>query len=79
MGFMVSKKVLDTTTKCANRFACLKGHDYPLCEVVCQLAPKLLETFCVKREACVYCDPFDPIEGFCTCPTRIELYLRYGI
>jgi hypothetical protein len=78
MNSNVPNEILKTTTKCEHDFSCLKDDSYPRCKAVRELLPNFLEAQCVKYE-CPYCYSFSSTEGFCSCPTRIELDKRYAI
>ena len=79
MGYIVDEKIQDRTT-CRNSFHCLSGNMEGVCEIFNAENIPIVVTDCPKKaEACHYCKPFDVVEGFCKCPTRLELYKRYGI
>ena len=77
--YEVSKETLKLTNKCPDNFKCLSGTLTPLCvaKISSNGAPYIQ---CVDdEESCVYCESFDDIVRMCTCPTRLELYVRHGI
>ena len=67
-------------TSCHNDFHCLLGDMEGVCKFFESGGSPIVVTGCPQRtRECHYCKPFDTKEGFCKCPTRIELYIRYGI
>jgi hypothetical protein len=79
MDITINEDILKQTTKCQHDFACLNSDSYPVCGVLNQQSPSFLETSCIEEEPCPYCVPYTSTKGFCACPTRGELYRRYGI
>ena len=77
----IPKETLNETTSCRDEFKCLTCEVAKLCEVIRLLEGNGLE---VHREVAVRCDYHleyginDPLY-ICNCPTRIEIYHRYGV
>jgi len=79
MTYAVSDEIRNRTN-CRNEFHCLSGDMQGVCDVYNTLGTKLIVTDCPKRGwYCDYCKAFDISQGFCTCPTRIEIYNRYRV
>jgi hypothetical protein len=79
MKYSITEKTLRRTT-CRKDFHCLSGNMEGVCEVFDSDGTEAFVTDCPKREREYdHCKPFDGPQGFCECPTRQELYHRYGI
>ena len=80
MKIEVNENVINKTTHCDHEFICLED-EWTQCGVVKTLiTDKLLYVHFEwgQQRACSYRVPFG--NGYyCTCPTRIEIYKRYGI
>jgi hypothetical protein len=79
MAITVSDEVLKLTTKCQKGFGCLLDRLRDCCKVTITAETQMIMTFCRTNGDCPYCDPINDFEGFCICPTRIELFNRHGI
>jgi hypothetical protein len=77
--YEVNEETLKRTDKCEKSFACLSGDLTSLC--VTKITSDNTTYFkCTEdAESCVYCKSFLNLEKMCACPTRLELYIRYGI
>jgi hypothetical protein len=76
----VNKDTLEKTTKCNKNLSCLSGEREDLCKVGVSMSSRNVVVRCVDNEqSCKYWASFGGSEGACLCPTRIELYQRYGI
>jgi hypothetical protein len=77
--YEINEKTIELTT-CRNNFHCVSGNMKDVCEIFDSNSHPIAVTNCPKRATkCNYCKPFDGAQGFCKCPTRIELYIRYGV
>ena len=78
MKFNISDKILRDTSKCKKDFSCLSGERKDLCQV----KPRTYKIYdyieCKNEEGCIYQTPLDNV-FICACPTRREIYDRYGI
>jgi hypothetical protein len=79
MAIIVGDEVLKRTTKCPKAFRCLSEELLDSCLVLNSIGNGVIITLCAIEESCPYCKPINNIEGFCKCPTRIELYNRHEI
>jgi hypothetical protein len=78
MAYYISKETIECTN-CVNNFHCLEGDLDNGCEALDAESNPVVVTICRKRKSkCDYCKHIDDQQGICTCPTRIELYVRYG-
>ena len=75
----VSKEILDETTKCEYKFACLDGDPFKLCEA--DFAAGRHFVFLKSppgKPSCYYWSEFGD-SGICRCPVRVELFRNHGI
>ncbi len=79
MKFTVSEDVLNSTTKCKDKFACLHGEGDCLCDIedcsegkIHFITPKHQYGLCEYKMAFGY-------SYTCNCPIRKELYNNYRI
>ncbi len=79
MDIKISKEIIKQTTQCKRDFACLSGKPEDLCEVDYRPGKWLLCMKSRKNPICDYCGDYGNSGAFCLCPTRKELYRRYGI
>ncbi len=79
MDVTVSEDTLKRTTRCKRNFACLSGKPEDLCEVDYRQGKFLLWMKTRKHPFCDYCIEYASSSVSCVCPTRLELYKRYGI
>jgi hypothetical protein len=77
--YKVSEETLKQTTKCPYDFGCLYGTYKDLCTGKLPSGNTVYIKCKHTRLSCEYCRSFDKVIGMCTCPTRMELYARYGI
>lgn len=74
----IDKKTLKQTTKCEKGFDCLLRDDHVYCKVENCVSDEVHFVKCLNEEYCVYRMSFG--ESFiCNCPTRKEIYNKYGI
>ncbi len=79
MRYSVDRKTLDRAVRCDKDFRCMEEESDEPGAVICEIGTNILVTLCGLRPWCPYFRPIRGIEGFCTCPARIELYKNYGI
>jgi len=77
-NYTVSDEAIAETERCKTGFSCLKGQCEALCPVESCINGKVLFIKCLNKEACSYQDTFGD-SVICYCPTRKELYIRYGV
>jgi hypothetical protein len=79
MTIEVDEDVRKKTTNCYKFFGCLTGNIHDMCEV-----QRFLTSMCVilvKPKSVNSCPYYVRLgeSDYCTCPTRNQLYTRYGI
>ncbi len=75
MAFKISKEIIDKT-KCESGFICLTGQGCPRCKVEFTAG-----TSCIMvepKDDCHYAKSFGVASFICICPTRNEIYRKYG-
>ena len=77
MKFDIDTDVLSQTTECTRDFACLSGNTQ-LCQVENCVNNKVHFIQCNHDTKCNYQISFG-YSYICTCPTRKEIYNRYGL
>ncbi len=78
MAFEISKEILDRT-KCDNDFVCLSEKQCPRCKVQFTAgASYIMVEPNSASMGCSYAKPFGIASFVCTCPTRNEIYRKYG-
>ena len=77
MQFKISDETLKRTIKCKKNYSCLSGKRKDVCEVA-EYVHKNLHYLQCGAEDCIYRTPLDAVY-ICACPTRKEIYDRYGI
>jgi len=82
MNLIIPQKVISNTVDCSENFACLTNSDSCLCKVNDAAAFRgrtvwFLELSFRAPILCPYKVDFGD-SHFCACPTRIEIYQRYG-
>jgi hypothetical protein len=73
----ISEDILWKTTQCTRALSCLNGESDCLCEVEQRIGAEVLFVRCMNGD-CSYRVPF----GYgcvCTCPVRMEMYVRYDL
>ena len=78
MNIEINEDILKNTTKCKNNFSCLNGEKEFLCEVRSSAGYNSLIINPKSNRDCAYLNPFGS-SFFCFCPTRSEIYRRYGV
>ena len=75
---LLNSAVLQATTKCDKDFACLSDVKECLCEVKCAGQHHFVEIKPQASEDCRYYLTYHN-SAYCLCPTRNEIYKRYGV
>lgn len=79
MKIAVNEETIKKTTQCDKGFRCLNGHMDDLCNVVDMIGSNIVITYCGMKPECPYCQVIQGlVEGFCMCPTRIEILKTHG-
>jgi len=82
MKIEIDEEVLSKTTECKKGFSCLSSKTRDICKVRSKLESAGAEMilFCEPNND-KHCDYKKPFGDFCICecPTRKEIYNRYGI
>lgn len=79
MAFKIRDGIREQTTRCMSSFQCLNGETRDVCEIDNCIGEKYSFLKTVKPVTCPYKIPFGFSHTICSCPTRAELYKRYGI
>ena len=74
----IDEAIKRSTTNCEFDFCCLSGVKACLCEAKGSIGHNLLEVTPKYGSNCRYCLSLGKA-FFCLCPTRNEIYNRYGI
>jgi len=77
MDIKISKPIREQTTRCSKDFSCLSDDTRNLCEIVHANGENVL-FINQNPKSCSYKIPFGS-SYICTCPTRYELYKKYGL
>jgi hypothetical protein len=77
MTYDISEETLAKTNKCQNDFACLEGGECLKCVVKYSVPDNGCFVKPVKTENCNYLLRYGD-SWLCICPTRSEIYKRYG-
>ena len=72
----IEKEILDKTVHCKKDFDCIKNNNI-CCKVESCIDKKVHFVRCSEENACNYRISFGH-SYICTCPTRIEIYNKYG-
>ncbi len=73
----INKEILKRTTKCEKDFNCLKDEKHVYCKVERCVSDKVHFIQCLIDGYCIYRMSFG--ESFiCNCPTRKEIFNKYG-
>jgi len=76
--YTISKETIARTQNCKKGFSCLKGQREDLCLVEYCAHGALHFIKCMNEGTCPYQGAFG--DGFiCNCPTRKDLYNKYGV
>jgi len=78
MNIRISEEVLKKTTECKKNFSCLSDKKRDWCEAESSPGYDTLFVKVKRGNSCKYLIPY--VDSFlCICPTRNEIYKRYGI
>ena len=83
VNYSVPLEITEKTLRCRNHFACLNGRGHGLCDISEALGSGSSTVLFVepRQDAPVIC-PYRKCFGdsllYCACPTRFEIYKRYG-
>ncbi len=77
-SYRVSEETIAETKKCNRAFSCLKTPIEPLCTIDYCVDGKVHFIKCLNKKGCSYRSMFG-YDFICNCPTRKELYNKYGI
>jgi hypothetical protein len=75
--FTVSEETIAATQRCKKDFSCLNGKREDLCPVESCINGEVHFIKCLNKEACPYQGTFGD-GAVCYCPTRKELFNKYG-
>ena len=77
----IPKETLYKTNRCHDKFKCLTSDEAKLCDVIRPLKGNRLEVHREVRVRCAYHLEYGMNDPYyiCNCPTRIEIYHRYGV
>lgn len=78
MKIEIDEKIITETTQCKKKFECLSIDSNVYCKVEKCLVNKDLLVECSVRKYCIYKTPFED-SFMCSCPTRNEIFNKYGI
>jgi len=78
MAFEVSNEIREQTTKCPQDFRCLNDESPGVCAAHTRVKGDGLFIEKAKDGFCPYIMPFG-YSHICHCPTRCELFDRYGV
>ena len=67
------------TTHCEREFACLQNDANICCKVKQYFGNRYLFINCLDSKYCSYKTTFEFSSTRCVCPTRIEIYKKYGL
>ena len=74
----IDKEILNNTTNCEKNFDCLTNCKHIYCKVEYALADEVHFVKCLYDEHCTYKMSFG-FSYICNCPTRKEIFNKYGI
>ena len=73
----IEKEILDKTTLCNKDFDCIKNNNIR-CKVTRNVDKKVIFVECREKNFCNYKMSFGNSD-ICTCPTRKEIFKKYGL
>ena len=79
MAIEISQETRDTTTKCHKDFSCLTGQSACLCRVVNCVDDVIHFVQDPAGSGCPYLEQWGLSTQYCSCPTRMAIYNRYGV
>ena len=74
----IDKAILHRTTDCLFDFNCLSVGQTCICDVVASNEEDIVEIKSKPSIPCKYCVSLESASYY-TCPTRVEIYIRYEI
>lgn len=75
----IDKQTLKKTNDCQKNFECLVDDCNVLCKLVDSINQKVHFVECILTDDCKYKIPFSSYRNVCTCPSRKEIFNRYGV
>ena len=78
MKIEINPKIIEITTKCTKNFDCLTDAQNIYCKVNECIQDEVHFVECRYRDYCTYRMTFGD-SFICQCPTRKEIYNKYGI
>jgi hypothetical protein len=78
MDIQISKDILKETIKCKKTFSCLSDQN-DICEMKSGNPQEVFFIKYPKDKGCGYEYSYGYSDHICTCPTRQEIFRRYGI
>ena len=78
MMFEIDKEILKKTTDCAYNFKCLEDGGKVCCKVEHCVNNHLIFVKAENHKFCAYKLSFGN-SFICNCPTRLEIYNKYGV
>jgi len=76
MKIIINKNILKKTKECNKKFCCLKSQKN-ICEIDECISKKIYFINCKNNPHCNYVRSFGDA-NYCTCPTRMVIYNKYG-
>ena len=73
----IEKEILDKTLHCNKDFDCIKNNNI-CCTVIRSVDKEVLFVECGDKNSCNYRMTFGHSNYICTCPTRKEIFKKYG-
>jgi len=74
----IDQEILQKTTNCEKNFSCLSNKNHIPCKVKSIINNKVIFVECLNRDYCKYIQNYGN-SYICLCPTRIEIFKKYGI
>jgi hypothetical protein len=78
MKIEIDEKIIAETTLCERNFECLNNYTNRSCKVENYIIEKVFYIKCLSNNTCNY-KRLCGNSFMCACPTRIEIYKKYGI
>lgn len=79
MKIEIDEKILTKTNLCEREFSCLQNGANDCCKVEHFYANRYLFVKCIDSKRCSYKTTHNGSVNRCACPTRIEIYKKYGL
>ena len=74
----IDKEILQKTTNCIENFDCLNNTNHIYCQVENVVSDRVIFVKCLNGDYCKYKLNYGN-SYICGCPTRIEIFRKYGI